>query len=532
MFVGAVAHAQLKLDRFFPAAVAAGGESNIKAEGKFPKWPVTIVCDRADVQVSAAEASGELKVRVDQQASPGVAWIRLHDEGSASQLVPLLVEPSTISIEAEPNNKISEAISVSSPAVVSGRLEKSGDLDTYRIRANAGQTLIVSLVANRVLRAPMDAVLQLVDGAGNVLLQTDDDIGIDPQLVFSTTTDGDRFIRVFAFPETPNSTIGYAGDASFVYVMRITTDGMLDHVLPLMTGSETAESRPEGWNLSDKIGVHRAPATGISPATLHVPQSLGWQWQRAVPSGPESILESEEEGVISRADRLPLIFSGHLRQPGEIDRVRFTVSSGAKYRIAVESKRIGFQVDSVIRLVKPEDGAELAKNDDRGRDDYDAGLEYTAKEDGEIELQISDLVDGFGPRHAYSVVVEPIAPAVELDVSADAFLVKSGAEVEIPVSVRRLGGFDQRLEVLAQGLPPGVTAEAVYSEAKGDTAKSVKVKLVASADAKYQGTFRIVAHGLDAEEKRSGELAIATFELREPIRLSDLWLTVANETKK
>ncbi len=526
-----IANAQLKLDRFFPAAVASGQESSIKAEGKFPEWPPQIVCDREDVHLSPGEKSGELRVTVDRDSPPGVAWIRMHDGGSASGLVPLMFEPQQVSIEAEPNNKIAEATTITSPSVVSGRLEKSGDLDTYRIDVQAGQTLVVSLIANQILRSPMDAVLQLVDVDGNVLMQTDDDRGLDPQFVFPVTVDGELFVRVFAFPETPNSTIGYAGDSSYVYVMRATTGGMLDHVLPLLSVNEESETRAEGWNLPDKVEIQRGPATGVSPPTLFLRDSLGWQWQPILSNRPDSFLESHDEGTVLRAGPLPLVFSGHIHQPGEVDRIRFGLSAGAKLRAAVESKRYGFLVDSVLRLVNPEDGTELAKNDDRGRSDYDAALEYTAKQDGDVELQISDLVDGFGPRHAYSVVVQQDEPTVEAEVSTDRFVLKAGAETEIPVTIRRLGGYDQRLEVSASGLPPGVSAEPVFSEAKGDSAKSVKLKLVAGADSSYQGVFRIEVRAVDSEGKRLEDSQPAVFLLREEIQLTDLWLTVVSETK-
>ena len=530
--VGPIANAQLQLDRFFPPAVSAGEESSIKAEGKFPQWPPQIVCDRADVHLSPEAKPGELRVRIDGGSPPGVAWIRLVDDSSASRLVPLMIEPVSVSIESEPNNMIAEATTCESPSVVCGRLEKSGDLDTYRIAVKDGQTLVVSLIANRILRSPMDAVLQLVDGQGHVLMQTDDDRGLDPQLVFPVTSDGELYIRVFAFPETPNSTIGYAGDASYVYVLRATTAGMLDHVLPLVSGDEEAETHPEGWNLPDKADLQRSPATEISPATFYLPDSLGWQWQRLLPNHSDSFIESDDDGNVLRAEQLPFVFSGHILEPGEVDRMRFGLSAGSSIRVAVESKRYGFLVDSVVRLVNLEDGGVLAENDDRGRSDYDAALEYKAKQDLEAELQISDLVDGFGIGHAYSVVVERNEPAVELEASADHFLLKSVAETEIAVKISRLRGYDQRLEVSAVRLPTGVTAQPVISEAKGDSAKSVNLKLVATAEASYQGVFEIEARAIDSEGKPTGDRTTLTYPLREQVQLSDLWLTVMKEPAK
>jgi hypothetical protein len=90
--------AQVQLDRCFPPAIAVGTTSTVKAEGKFPNWPPSIHCDRADVQLVATPTAGELSINVDGSAHPGVAWIRLSDASSASRLVPLMIEPVPVSI--------------------------------------------------------------------------------------------------------------------------------------------------------------------------------------------------------------------------------------------------------------------------------------------------------------------------------------------------------------------------------------------------------------------------------------------------
>ena len=69
---------------------------------------------------------------------------------------------------------------------------------------------------------------------GFVLAQNDDARHIDPMVdFFSTEREATYTVRIFAFPLTPNSTIGFAGAANFVY--RLTSDDpgpYLDHALP------------------------------------------------------------------------------------------------------------------------------------------------------------------------------------------------------------------------------------------------------------------------------------------------------------
>src|SRR6056297_22250 len=258
------ARAQVQLDRFYPPVVSAGDQTVIKAEGKFAKWPVQSMCDRDDVQITLSETSGEVNVDVPADAAPGVAWIRLWDEKSTSKLTPLLIEPVSTIAENEPNNKTSEATAAPLPAVVYGKLEKSNDVDTYRVQLRKGQTFVASVTAHRVLRSPMDAVLQLVDPRGNVILQSDDDRGLDPQLIYQADRDSELLLRIFDFPETPTSTIGYAGGPSFVYTIRLTSDTFLDHALPLMVphgDSQEAITTVYGWNLPPKFDLRHKQRT-------------------------------------------------------------------------------------------------------------------------------------------------------------------------------------------------------------------------------------------------------------------------------
>ncbi len=522
------ADAQVVLDRFYPPTVGIGGEAIIAAEGKFPVWPVQIVSDRADVQVQATEESGKLRVVTSADTAPGPVWIRMHDPATASQLVPLLVERGKVVAEVEPNNLLTEATVTDLPAALVGRLEKSGDVDTFGVSVSAGETVVISATAHHILRSPMDAVLQLLDAGGRVLQQSDDQRGLDPQIVYTADQDANLKIRIFAFPETPNSTIGYAGSKEFVYWLRVTTDAFFDHGLPLVGRMDATDAAMAcGWNLPPKVGVSRREATDVSPAALFVDGAVGWQWQPPLAPAGLSLLDSSAGEGSQVASELPFVYSGHIDQPGEVDRVRFSVLKGTKYRARVHSRDLGFLLDSVLRLVDADSSAELARNDDSSRNQFDASLDYTAKSDGDVELQVSDLLDGFGTRHAYSVVVQSVSPSVALSLAADRFDVKAGESVEIPVSISRQDGFAKKLSISVDGLPEGIDVEAVVSEPKGDSAKSVKLNLTAAATASYQGPFRVIASVIDDEGNRTDESFVATHPLRDEVRIELVWLSVA-----
>jgi hypothetical protein len=524
--------AQISADRLFPPAVAVGSTEKVKAEGKFAHWPVQCDCDRRSLTIEPGEEQGELVISVPADEAPGLAWIRLYDESSASSLLPLMIEPKVVG-EQEPNDKLDAPQTISPPTTVCGRLEKNEDVDGYALGLQSGQQLVVSLVAHELLGSPMDAVLQLVDLHGNVLAQSDDERGLDPQLVYLSPVDQELLVRVFAFPETPNSTIGFAGGAPYVYALRATAGPFLDHSLPLLHSGETSVPKDtrfavQGWNLPEESSVAVREASDISPATLYLPHALGWQW----------LTDGELEGFSSFAasstadeihiDKLPAVFSGHIRHPTDVGRFKLSVEKDRTYRAEVHSREFGFPLDSVLRVIDADTNQELAKADDLARSNYDAAVEFKAKNSGDVELQISDLADSASVRHAYAIYVYEVSPRVSLTLSADHFALKSGGDIEIEVSVLRRHGFDKKLRVAAVDLPVGVSCEPVVSEPSGNSSKSVKLKLVAGGDAPaFQGNIRFQAQVVDEAGSVEAEpLVLGTYELRPQVHLKQFWLSV------
>lgn len=531
-FCGPAWSQELSVDRLFPPAVTVGQATAIKLEGKLPAWPVKVACDRADLQFQVSEESGGLTVTVPAEAAPGIAWLRFYDDNSAAALVPLLVEPVAVSVETEPNNEVGQATRADLPAVIVGRLDKANDVDCIAVSVSAGQTLVADVMAHRLLGSPMDAVLQLVDLSGNVLAQADDSRGIDPQLVYHCEHDAELALRLFAFPETANSTIGFAGAASFVYRLQVTTGPLIDHSLPLIASAETpVDARLFGWNLPAAAVPVVAAATEVSPAVLTLPGALGWH-ARVGNATPATHTLVQAAGEITPIKQLPAIVSGHIAQPRQIARLQVAVEAGAKYRVAVHSQASGLKLDSVVTVLDPESGKQIARNDDASRNDRDAAIEFTAPGDKPVEIQISDLVGGAGISHAYSASISKIAPAVTLS-AADRHRLTAGNSLEVAVQVQRQHGFDQPLQIVAVDLPEGVSCEPALSAPKGDSAKEVKLTLSAEAAARYQGSIRIIARApatddaAATDEPAAAIIATAQASLRSGFSTRQLWLSVA-----
>lgn len=539
--------AEPTLERLFPPAVSVGQSAEIRVEGKWEKWPVRVWCDSTEIEVSPGDEPGVLRVAVPADTSPGIAWLRLLDDQGVSALAPLLVETDPVVVESEPNDGVTDANPVAMPMVAVGRLEKRGDVDGFRVAVREGETLVASLTAHELLGSPMDGVMQLADLRGNVLAQSDDVRGLDPQLVYRASEDSEWVIRIFAFPETATSAISFAGEASFVYALRVTTGPFLDHVDPIAVGGRDGDESvvpitlPPGNGRRDLDGpVRIRDRGGLTPRVATLAGASGWYWQplldpraHTVSAADTSAADGLNRDVL--LSELPAIVSGRMSEPDQIDRLRVPVEAGRRYRVRTYAKSLGFLMDPLVRVMDRE-GKVIAEHDDRSRNDFDADVTFTPKSDGQVQLLIADAVDGHGPRHAYAVWVGEALPEVSLDVDADRFRVTAGETLEIPVRIARTGGFEKTLTVTAEGLPAGFRVVPAESAAQGDTAKSVSIKLVADADdGPLQSQFRIVARvgRPDADSGQpppddpphDGPDRYAGFQLRQGIRVESLWLT-------
>ncbi|MCH7228549.1 hypothetical protein [Haloferula sp. A504] len=113
------------------------------------------------------------------------------------------------------------------PAIANGRIDPPGDIDIYRVEARAGHPLSVEVVARR-LGSPLDAVVHVATGDGQVVAWNDDsmtkdghlhlDEGLlthhaDPRLTLDPPSDGPLWIRI--------ADTRRAGGPAFAYRLRV-----------------------------------------------------------------------------------------------------------------------------------------------------------------------------------------------------------------------------------------------------------------------------------------------------------------------
>lgn len=106
--------------------------------------------------------------------------------------VPYAVGGLPETAESEPNDAAEQAQLLTFPQTVNGRIAAVGDVDVFRFEGRSGEEVVIEVQARR-LHSPLDAVLRLVDAAGQELAANDDHP--DPELAL-LTHHADPYLRV------------------------------------------------------------------------------------------------------------------------------------------------------------------------------------------------------------------------------------------------------------------------------------------------------------------------------------------------
>lgn len=505
------------LTSLFPAGAQRGTTAEVAAAGTFDPWPVSFWVSGKGVSVEPGKDKGKLTVKIAADAEPGVYWLRAHNAEGASPVRPFVVGLIPEVEEQEPNDEPGKPHLVSGPSVtVNGRLAKTGDVDGFAVKLKKGETLVASLEANRLLKSPMDAVLQVVSEDGFVLAVNNDFRGLDPQLAFAAPKDGTYIARVFAFPSAPDSSIRFAGGDAYLYRLTLTTAGYVDFPVPLAVQAGYLEESVElhGWNVAGKaVRIRKVPidrselvlvGAGLAnPIRLLVePHRTHGFLRKATPLAP------------------PFSATGRIEKPG--DEVEFIIvgKKGTPLALRVESRSLGLPVDPVIRVLGL-DKAQLAKAEP-SKLGGDTVLSFAPPADGFYTVVVSDLFGGGSPRHTFLLRV-PVATAdYELAVLADRFAVPPGKPLDIPIKVVRKAGFKSPIEIVGEGLPEGVKLEVKPPAGKVDP-NAITVTLTADKTG-VSVPFRLV--GKVVGEPLLSRVAVAPIAEYE-LTTVDLWLSVS-----
>jgi hypothetical protein len=498
--------------------------------------------------------SVKLKVTAAKDALPGVRDFRVVTALGPSSIGQLVIADEPVVPEKGDNNTPQQAPVVPVPCTVAGRIEAAEDVDFYRFKAAAGQTLSFAVTCARIedrihdLQKHADPMLTLLDAEGRELAANDDFFFADPYLSYTFTRAGEYVIQV--------RDSKYDGDPRWVYALLVTDR-------PFATLAYPMAGNPGKTLTVEPVGAAGKKATVTPPARpgLHlVPLDVGGVKTHPVPflvSELPQVLEQEPNDTPQTATRvtIPCGINGRIEKPRDLDHFVFKAVKGQAVRFEVKARRFGTPLasalDSVLDVLDAK-GKVLATADDVSPAVKDAALVFTPPADGEYVLRVRDLNSNGGPSAVYHIEADRPVPDFTLRCDPDKAMIGPGSRTAWYVHVVRSGGFAGPVKVEVKGLPAGVSVSPltilptmtqgvlVVSAARDAVQGAANVEIVGTGTAKADGKdVELVRTATPNQEiyfpgggRGRFDVSMQTVAVTEPSDILDVKVTPAAVTLK
>jgi len=387
------------------------------------------------------------------------------------------------------------------PALISGQLDRPGQVDYYSFSARKGQEITIRAEQSR----NMDAHFTLFRAGGSwfdprrpsrVIFREDrssDLAQVNPKGSFTVPEDGQYFLEV--------SSVYGKGSPDSQYVVRIQAS---DRDIPLLEDRMAAlwSERTFVRDLTSDRLIDLASRSLKRPGNLPQPSEAAAGPGRGNAPAPKAAREAEipinidtpitvvHEGEPNNsrdrapAIKAPMIIEGAISEPGDVDSFRLQVKSGDALAFEIQTPGQRPPVFNPRLSVADESGHELFSNLHRRVSVFNNNSErqvylqnispkaiYRFEKDGEYTLQIRDLSYRYGsPDYRYRVLVRPQVPHIG-DVSAedaDGITLVRGEARKLKIKTTYEEGFAGDVSFSFVGLPQGVEA---FPGAEADTSK-------------------------------------------------------------
>ncbi len=471
------------LDYLLPAGGQRGTTNAVTMGGKFEHWPVEVWTDSPGVVFKAGKNKGEFSAEIAKDAAVGPRLVRLYNADGASAVRWFVVGDLPEIAEQEPNNGFKEAQAVAKmPVTINGRLDKTGDVDSFAVQLEAGKYFVASVDAYS-LGSPMDAYLFLLNERGTKVAFGNDSRNLDPLLTYQVEKSGTYYLQIMAFAHPPTAEVQFAGGNTAVYRLTMTTGAYARYTWPLaVQRGQNVSAKLFGWNLEAGEKDISLNASALNAGV----SELDFKWPEAanhlfipVTNRPEELeKEPNNKSAEAQALTLPCAITGRIDPAGDEDRFSFKAVKGKRYSFRIRSAGLGFPLTAMIKVESTE-GRQLARSDDNG-DDLDPKLMWNASSDGNYVVAISDLTHAGGKDYVYRLEASEAAPDFQATVDSHAFRLESGKTVEIKLKIEQQNKYKGKMLIRVKGLPAGVSAQEVETAEEVDDAK---VTLTATPEA-------------------------------------------------
>jgi len=434
----------------------------------------------------------ELRVDIGPSVPAGAYVLRLVSPGGLTNPLPFLVGADPVTMEADsPHNTPDEAQPVSVPAVVNGRIGRTGELDYYSFTASKGQELSFEVFSKpggetltfRLVNSGFDARLGLYETGGSWLdpkrihsLVLNDEpvfaaINANPRFHHRFSRDGHYVLEVGAYSGEP-PTLG-TGGPGHGYQLRIAPAGSTPLAVSAMEKWQTLLARSE-WREQDfdrKLAPDRLRELRSRSAPSDKPEQT-----------PSPVSEKEPDETPGQALEItaPALIQGTIDHAGDMDSFRFHVQAGESLAFEIETPALAPPQFNPWLVVRNAEGREVFSNvylrigrNPHYRKTVQPKTLHTFASGGEFSLEVRDITSRYGnPGFRYRILVRQQVPHVgEIQVSEDHSGLMEGRILAVPIDRINLEagipkklavvtsleeGFSSPVAVSVEGLPAGV----------------------------------------------------------------------------
>lgn len=490
LFAGGVRGADPRIDRFEPQGARRGSEQVVAIHGgRIGVEAAELIFAQPGISVQKLETVGPNHINatlaIAEDCALGIHPVRVRTASGISNLMTLHIGALEEIVEQEPNNEFAAPQAIALDVVVSGLITNE-DVDYFVVEAEKGERLSVEIEGLRLGRTFFDPAIAILNEARFELAASDD----------SALLRQDGYASLIV-PETGKYVISvretaYRGSGASTYRLHVGRFPRPAAVYP--PGGQPGQQLEVRW-IGDPGGEWTESIT--LPAEAVGDDGLLARDERGVSPSPVPIrvmelpnaLEVEPNNGRAEATEctLPAACVGIIQEAGDVDFFRFTATKGTVIDFTAYARQIRSPLDPVMRVFD-EAGKNLAGNDDNAGKP-DSYFRFTAPGDGQYTLQIHDHLRAGGADFIYRIEARPPQPVIDLQVEEDRRYFATVADVPqggrtavmMRATRRDVGG---ALELLLEGLPAGVTAEAIPLAADYNR---IPVVLSAAADAPLAG---------------------------------------------
>jgi len=421
-----------ELASLYPAGGQPGTQFAVTAGGKLDPWPVGVWVDDPGIRFTPGDTHGQFRVTITPQAQRGARLVRVYTPQGASALRLFVVgtEPERTWEPIAPSQENKPTpLPASIPVTFNGLFTSTSQPVVFPVDVS-GECLVRARFIAGAIDSPAQGNLALLKDATTPLVRTQHPTGRDFDLRCPLPVGG-----VFFLEATPLADSLVGGVA--VFRVQVSADPLVRLPSPVSTAAE-----------SDNVTRFR-PLTAAR--TLAVPGLT--------------------RGVLSPAGR-------------EIN-YSFLTRQNEQFRFLVRGESIGSPLQPLLRLMDL-DRRVLAESLSGG----DAELVWTARDDAEHLLAVTDARGEGGPTYAFQIEVSPPAGQFSGRLEHDRFCLRRGESIPCPVRILCPPSFRAALLVSAVGLPAGVTAAP---ESVPSGTDQVRLTLRASRTAEpFNGPFQVM----------------------------------------